>query len=107
MSCGAAVKVIVNGVIAGKFPANPSSERNLNDAPPKIAAMIPIPTSRVFRSRRGALIWCGWVIVGAVMFVGFGDAPAKPDVTHHATDALGMSVDEQNLKVLVAAMNAS
>ena len=69
--------------------------------------MIPIPTSRVFRSRRGALIWCFWVIAGAVLFVGFGDAPAKPDATHHATDALGMSVDEQNLKALVAAMNAS
>ncbi len=72
--------------------------------------MIPIPTSKVFRSRRGALIWSFWVIVAAVMAAGFGDPPAsdpKPGTTAHATDALGMPVDDQNLKDLMKAMNAT
>jgi hypothetical protein len=70
--------------------------------------MIPIPTSRVFRSRRGALLWSFWVLVVVVMTVGFGDPPAADTKTAaHATDALGMSVDDQNLKDLMKAMNAS
>ncbi len=72
--------------------------------------MLPIPTSRVFRSRRGALKWSFWVLVATVMAVGFGDAPPKDEkavasVTG-ATDTLGMPVDDQNLNALVQAMNA-
>jgi hypothetical protein len=70
--------------------------------------MIPIPTSRVFRSRRGALKWSFWVIVAAVMTAGFGNAPADhPKAAAHATDALGMAVDDQQLKALLKVMNAT
>ena len=71
--------------------------------------MLPIPTSRVFRSRRGAIVWSFWVLVAVVMTVGFGDAPASDTktVATQATDALGMPVDDQNLKDLMKAMNAT
>ena len=36
--------------------------------------MLPLPTSRVFRSRYGALRWAFWVIVAAVMTVGFANS---------------------------------
>lgn len=39
--------------------------------------MIPLPTSKVFRSRGGALWWSFWVIVAAVLTVGFGSAPGS------------------------------
>ena len=70
--------------------------------------MIPIPTSRVFRSRRGALMWSFWVLVATVMAVGFADPPAsKPDAAAHATDAMGMAVDDKDMKELMRVMNAS
>ncbi|MES2337377.1 MAG: hypothetical protein V4537_04690 [Pseudomonadota bacterium] len=78
--------------------------------PVQTVPMIPIPTSRVFRSRRGALVWGFWVIVAAVMTVGFGDdpAPANGSATTAAatTDALGMPVDDESVKQLMTAMNA-
>lgn len=69
--------------------------------------MIPIPTSRVFRSRRGALLWAFWVIVAAVMAVGFGDPPApNAKVAARATDATGMPIADQDMNALMAAINA-
>ena len=72
--------------------------------------MIPIPTSRVFRSRRGAILWSFWVLVATVMAVGFGDAPPADHkaatAAAHPTDALGMPVDDQQVRDLMNAMNA-
>ena len=71
--------------------------------------MIPIPTSRVFRSRRGTITWSFWVIVAAVMAAGFADAPEikSKGVRSHATDALGMPVDDRQLKELMKMMDPS
>ncbi|URW74521.1 hypothetical protein M9980_07985 [Sphingomonas donggukensis] len=71
--------------------------------------MLPIPNSKVFRSRKGAIWWSFWVIVAAVMTVGFGDAPEKGAAPTKAvaTDALGQPIDDKNLKDLMKVMEAS
>jgi hypothetical protein len=67
--------------------------------------MLPLPTSRVFRSRRAALRWSAWVVVAAVASVGVaGSTSGKRTVAERATDSLGMQVDDQELKKLLAAM---
>ena len=68
--------------------------------------MIPIPNSKVFRSRRGALWWSFWVIIGAVMTVGFGPAASKHPKAEVATDATGEEVNQADLAVLAAVGNA-
>ncbi|MHA6723868.1 hypothetical protein [Sphingomonas sp. RS2018] len=69
--------------------------------------MIPIPSSRIFRSRWRAIWWSICVIAGAVMFVGFGDAPKDGHAAAaaaHSTDALGQPIDDKAMRDLVKAL---
>lgn len=73
--------------------------------------MLPIPDSRVFRSRKGALWWSFWVLVATVMSVGFGDPAPTANATEAnasaPTDALGEPVTDKDLQALAAAFNAN
>ena len=71
--------------------------------------MIPIPTARVFRSRRGALRWSFWVVVGAVTTVGFAAPPGSEDTTSAAnvTGQAGVTAGDAALEDALRAMNAT
>jgi hypothetical protein len=73
--------------------------------------MIPMPTSRVFRSRRGALLWSFWVLVAAVMTVGFGDASSSEGNTTttaaHVSEGAGTPAGDAALEDALRAMNAT
>lgn len=72
--------------------------------------MLPIPTAKVFRSRKGALWWSFWVIVAAVTTVGFADSPAGNATAAAASapvNALGQPVSDADLKTLMGVINAS
>jgi hypothetical protein len=60
--------------------------------------MIPLPTPKVFRSRGGALWWSFWVIVGAVLFVGFG----SPDHDKSGSEA---TISDADVQALAATLN--
>lgn len=67
--------------------------------------MLPIPTSKVFRSRGGALWWSFWVIVAAVLTVGFAGSDTPSGNAAAASDASGAPVNESDVANLVAALN--
>ena len=64
--------------------------------------MIPLPTPKVFRSRGGALWWSFWVIVGAVLFVGFG-SPGGSGTS--ATDTA--TISDADVQALATALNGN
>lgn len=68
--------------------------------------MIPRRPAQLFRSRWSALWWSATVIVGAVMFVGFGGPEASAG-NSVATDALGQPVSDADVKALASLLNAN
>lgn len=68
--------------------------------------MIPLPTSRIFRSRRGALWWSFWVIVGAVTSVPFLPA-GNGKAQNAAIDSTGEDVNQADLQAIASAFNAN
>lgn len=63
--------------------------------------MIPLPTSKVFRSRYGALRWAFWVIVAAVMTAGFGSSGSDAAANESAP-----AVNSADVQALVAVLDA-
>jgi len=65
-----------------------------------------MPYAKLFRSRWAALLWAGGILWTAIDFAGV--SPSKPAVAANATadtDAIGASVDANDLAILANAMH--
>lgn len=71
--------------------------------------MLPIPSSNLFRSRRKAMWYAFWVIVGAVLSVPFAPGgSAKPDgnVTAQAPDATAEALNQADFAAIADAIKS-